>query len=167
MCAPPPPSRSRRRIFHFLSLFWIPRFKMTEIQGHIRKNSTCTFPKFWKGWRGHPPCVELALFCVSGCFCDFQNSKGPKYTVIWAKIQHAFFRNFGSDWLKGAAAKRRAFASCVSGCFLNFKIQNDWNTWSFQQKSTSIPKICPIPPHFEISNGFPLGPGSLTATPWG
>ena len=73
-------------------------------------------PGLYKRWR--PLGVELALFRISGCFCDFQ-------------------------------------------------IQNDRNTRSYQQKSTSIPKICPIPPHFEISNGFPLGPGSLTATPSG
>ena len=62
---------SRRRAFVFLRLWLLLRFsefKMTAIHGHMGKNSTCIFPKFWKGWRGRPPSVELALFSVSGCF---------------------------------------------------------------------------------------------------
>jgi hypothetical protein len=69
---------SRRRACAFLRLWLLLRFsefKMTAIHGHMGKNSTCIFPKFWKGWRGHPPSVELALFRVSGCFSGFQNSK--------------------------------------------------------------------------------------------
>ena len=148
MCAPPPPSRSKRGIFHFLSLFSISKFKMTEIYSHMSKNSTCTFPGFWKGWRGHPPSVELALFCVSGCFSGFQNSKWPKYTVIWTKIQHAHFRNLESDWLKGAAAKRRAFASCVSGCFSEFQ-NSKWLKYTVISTKINIhPKNLPHPPPF-------------------
>ena len=169
----------------------------------------------------------------------FSNSKGPKCTVIKAifclgppslKILICLlsFRLWAPD-AQFYLAKKRLFIYVRAPApftiqtwnfpflvaFLNFKIQNDRNIQSYEQKfnmhisrilermarapskrracaflrlwllfwisklkmteihghlnknSTSIPKICPIPPHFEISNGFPLGPGSLTATPSG
>ena len=127
-------------------------------------------PGLYKRWRRLG--VELALFRISGCFCDFHshfffsNSKGPKSTVIRAifclgppslKILICLlsFRLWAPD-AQFDLAKKRLFIYVRAPApftiqtwnfpflvaFLNFKIQNDRNIQSYEQKfNMHMPRV--------------------------